>query len=430
MRGVSMSKKAITKLQGIVLAVIIIVAVLAVAIAYVYYGPAPEEKKEIRIGVTISTVGAYSFASLRNFKGMQLWVDDVNQRGGIYVKELDKTLPVHLVYYDDRSDKERVTVLYERFITEDNVDVLIAPFGSTLTLAAAIISEKHKIFMATWSASSMQVFSQGYKYLVSTCQQSAPAQVYGEIDYYKSLGITKVGYIYSEEAWPISRSNESKSYAEAQGMEVVLFEKFVAGTKDFTPLIEKARTANPEALVMTAYMDDQVNFARQLKEAGIVFPVLDVHYAAMNFYDWVQALGNDGLYFIGSTAWFPKVDYDVNVGFTTAEFMEAIKEKFGVEDPTVQEAFGYTNGIVLEEIIKKAGSLKADKLKTAALELSGKLTTLSGVFRIRETGEQIGMQYLVCQVQKAPVTGEITLEIIWPLETRTADPVYPMPPWG
>lgn len=425
-----MSKKAITQLQGIVLAVIIVVAIVAVAIAYVYYGPAPEEKKEIRIGVTISTAGAYSFASLRNFKGMQLWLDDVNERGGIYVEELDKTFPVHLVYYDDRSDKERVTVLYERLITEDNVDVLIAPFGSTLTLAASVISEKHEIFMGTWSASSIQVFSQGYKYLVSTCQQSAPAQVNAEIDYYKSEGITKVGYIYSEEPWPTSRSNESKSYAEEQGMEVVLFEKFLKGIKDFTPLIEKARTANPEALFMTAYMDDQVTFARQLKEADIVFPVTDIHYAAMNFYDWVQTLGNDGLYFFGSTAWFPKVDYDVNVGFSTAEFMEAIEEEFGVEDPTVQEAFGYTNGLILEQIIKKAGSLKADKLKAAALELSGELTTLSGVFRIRETGEQIGMEYLVCQVQKEPATEEITLEIIWPLGARTADPVYPMPPWG
>jgi len=98
-------------------------------------------KDNIVVGTTISTTGSFTFASSQGFKGLQVWVDDVNKRGGIFVNEFNKKLPIKLVYYDDRSDKETVVRLYEKLVTDDKADICFAPFGSTLTGAAAAITE-------------------------------------------------------------------------------------------------------------------------------------------------------------------------------------------------------------------------------------------------------------------------------------------------
>ena len=124
-------------------------------------------KDFIKIGMTVSTSGKYTFASSQGFKGINIWADHVNKDGGVLVN--GKKVPVKLVYYDDRSDKETVVKLYERLINSDKVDICFAPFGSTLTGAAAAITEKYGKMLVIWSAASDAVYAQGYKTIDNLC---------------------------------------------------------------------------------------------------------------------------------------------------------------------------------------------------------------------------------------------------------------------
>src|SRR5260370_15766541 len=53
-------------------------------------------------------------------------------------------------------------------ITQDNVNFLFGPFGSGAAKAASTISEKYKVPTLAATASSSQVYDQGYKYLFGT----------------------------------------------------------------------------------------------------------------------------------------------------------------------------------------------------------------------------------------------------------------------
>ena len=59
---------------------------------------------------------------------------------------------VEVVSYDDESDPARVTELYEKLVLEDQVDYLIGPYSSDLTLAAAAVAERHKVPMVAAGA--------------------------------------------------------------------------------------------------------------------------------------------------------------------------------------------------------------------------------------------------------------------------------------
>ena len=97
--------------------------------------------------------------------------------------------PVKLVYYDDRSDKETVVKLYEKLINEDKVDVCFAPFGSTLTGAAAAITAKHGKMLIIWSAASDAIYAQGYKFIVSATETPVSLMPKPEIDHMTKLGV-------------------------------------------------------------------------------------------------------------------------------------------------------------------------------------------------------------------------------------------------
>jgi branched-chain amino acid transport system substrate-binding protein len=80
-------------------------------------------------------------------------------------------------------------------------------------------------------------------------------------------------------------------------------------------------------------------------------------------------------------------------------------------------------------MIKKGGTLKAKDLKQAAIDLSGKLTVMTGPYEIDSTGKQLQMPFTVTQVQKDKNTGKLEFVLLWPKAVATGDMVYPIPPW-
>ncbi len=85
-------------------------------------------KDKIRIGWVTSLTGHYaSGVSGTNGPVYDLWIEEINAKGGIFVKEYGKRLPIELIKYDDKSDVGAMTKLLEKVILEDKVDFILPP---------------------------------------------------------------------------------------------------------------------------------------------------------------------------------------------------------------------------------------------------------------------------------------------------------------
>jgi branched-chain amino acid transport system substrate-binding protein len=131
-------------------------------------GARAQDAKPIRIGMTVSSTGTFALAAQSGLRGAEIWVDDVNSRGGISIGGTKRK--VELVKLDDRSDKTVIPKVYETLIKDEKVDLCFGPFGSTLTAAAVNATETNNKFMVIWSASADSIYQQGYKYVVSATQ--------------------------------------------------------------------------------------------------------------------------------------------------------------------------------------------------------------------------------------------------------------------
>src|SRR6185437_11851479 len=138
-------------------------AATLLAVGTLLSGPAAAADDVIRFGSPLPITGPLAPEAQKQQRGYNLWAETVNKAGGIKVG--DKRYKVEIVYVDYQSNTPRAVQAAERLITQDKVNFLFAPFGSGATKAASSVSERYKIPMIAATASSSQVYDQGYKFL-------------------------------------------------------------------------------------------------------------------------------------------------------------------------------------------------------------------------------------------------------------------------
>jgi branched-chain amino acid transport system substrate-binding protein len=400
----------------------VLLALAAPALLALAGGAAAQADKPIRIGMTVSSTGTFALAAQSGHRGAQIWVDDVNKRGGIDIG--GKKRKVELVILDDRSDKQLVPRVYETLIKDEKVDLVFGPFGSTLTAAAANTTETNGKFMVIWSASADSIYKQGYKYIVSATQIAGTLLGQPAVRALHSMGVKKIAFAYVDEPFPAALTQGAIDLAKQLGMQVTMDEKFAKGTKDFNILIQKAKASGAEAFYPTAYEGDQMTIARQIRETNADFKAVYLVYGSQP--QFLQQSGKDGHYVFSQTLLHEKINWKVTHGLNRAQMVAAYERLF----PNAQYAadfqtiLAYGAGVTTEQIIKTAGSLDAAKLKQAALKLSGKIVTACGEYQIDETGKQYKNEFSIMQ------TLPNGLEVVYPPAVATAKPVYPVPPFA
>ena len=91
------------------------------------YSAAPAKDK-IRVGWVTSLSGVNaSGVPVTSGNVYKMWVEEVNAKGGLMIKEYGKKLPLEVTKYDDKSDIGTMTKLLEKTIVEDKVDLMFSP---------------------------------------------------------------------------------------------------------------------------------------------------------------------------------------------------------------------------------------------------------------------------------------------------------------
>ncbi len=394
---------------------------------------APAAKEiTVTIGFTQSQTGKYNEESSSQTQGLELWVKQVNDQGGIKLSD-GTVVKFKTVYYDDESTGDKVQQLYTRLITEDKADFLISPYSSGLTSMAAVVSEQYgKIMLATGAASD-SIYTKGYERVY---QIYTPASRYltGAVDLLKNLdpNLKKVAFVYENSKFSQAVVEAAKTYAEQQGYEVVLFEGYDPGTTDFGAFINKIADSGAEAVMGGGHFQDGSTFARQLyeKQLNIKYLALLVAPADNGF----SELGDAAKNVVGPSQWEPSANYSPEsakaaglawFGPTSAEFTKAYEDAYG-ETPSYHAAGGYAAGLVLQKAILDADSVDPDKVKAALDNMD--LLIFFGHIKFDTSEDAHGLQigHEMVYVQWQDKDGKLVKEVVWPKEGATAEPVYPL----
>ena len=397
--------------------------------------PAEAMEENLVIGFTTSQTGNQNVSSTRQVNGLLLWMNQVNESGGLELSDGTKVKFSHFTY-DDESNTDRVQELYTRLATEDNADYLISPYSSGLTAAAAVIAEQYGKVMVTTGAASDSAYQQGYTMVY---QAYTPASRYltGAVDLLETVdpNVKKLAFVYENSKFSTDVVEAAKAYAEGKGYEIVLLEGYDPETTDFGPFINKIEDAAPDAILGGGHFQDGSTFARQISEKNI-----DVNFFALlvappepDFAD----LGQAALGVIGPSQWEPLAAFTPEsateagldwYGLLGDEFVTTYEAAYDGEEPSYHSAGGYAAGLILAKAIEDADSVDPEAVR-AALEKMDLLTFYGRVTfdtSAENHGLQIGHSMVYIQWQEDDA-GNLMKQVVWPLEGATAETLYPKP---
>ncbi|MGE5445089.1 MAG: amino acid ABC transporter substrate-binding protein [Ignavibacteriales bacterium] len=372
--------------------------------------------QKIRLGVSISLSGRYMIQGKESFEGLCLWVREVNQSGGIFIK--DKRFPVELIHYDDESSVDKCQGFIERLIIDDKVDVLIGPYSSGHTLAAAPIAEKYKKILWNHGGSSDEIFEKEFTYIVSAI---SPASRYliGIIDMARGLdkGVNRLSIFRAEDSgFSTNVAEGAKCYGKEKGFEITEF-KYTSGKKDFSPFFKRAKESNPDIILGVGRAEDDLLLARQIIENKVNAKAIGLVVAGIK--EFRETLEKDTEGFLGPSQWERGIKIKPDFGLSPQEFSERFKNVYSKE-PDYPAAQGYNIGLVIQRCIEESGTLDDRSLRDMVERVEFK--TFYGDFKIDPaTGNQVGHKVVIIQWQGG------NKYIVYPEEAAESNPFYPKP---
>ncbi len=378
----------------------------------VTYPPAPEF---IEIGASIPLTGKFGSLGNQVKVGYDYAIADINAGGGIYVAEYGTKIPLRLTAYDDESDPTKAVSNLELVFSEQEVVAYLGGAASGMHAATTAIAEKNKVPYLGVSFAWWNIHQRGYKYLFSPFPKS-PDQAR---DVYIALNelipadqkATKIAIFQEKTDWGNELGGLFKADAKPAGFEVVYYAEYAPGTTDFSTLILDAQNAGAEILLGMPSTPDGIAIVKQMAELGWK-PKFTMLVRAPDAATWGEATGAAGDFVTMFAGWHSGENFP-----GVAELNAKHQTDFGrASDILVGPAYACVQ--ILAAAIEQAGTLDRDAIRDAIADTD--MMTVIGQVTFNGDGTGNVLNPLV-QWQNGQ------MQLVWPLDQKTADLVYPIP---
>jgi branched-chain amino acid transport system substrate-binding protein len=365
---------------------------------------------EVLLGGAISMTGQYAEPAGRQVNAVKLWVDEVNARGGLLGHKVTMRL------LDDKSDTQTSIKLYEKLITEDKVDLLLAPYSSGITEAVANVNERYKMPFVAYGASSTSIWEKGRRYIFNIVAVAEDYQK-GAIHLAQQIGVKRLAIIGQDSLFPRQAGKGAKEWAQKLGLEVVLEENYPTKQTDFTALLQKIKGSGAEAIISNSYFADAAAQLRQMRELNVNVKLFSstVGPSLPNF---AEQLGTSAEYVLGYSQWEPLPELLKHPGMK--EFVDVYEKRYG-EKPNYHAGNAYGALQVTEAALKKAGGFDSEKLREALATIE--VHSTFGRYKVDAKGLNAheGLTFQILRGQR---------KVVWPDKFAETKAELPMPEWS
>lgn len=373
--------------------------------------------RSLIVGIPVSLSGQFQAQGGQALAGVQAWANDVNRSGGILLQQGGPRSAVAVVHHDDGSEPDRVRRVTRQLITQDRVDILLGPYSSVLSLAAAQVAEDHQKLLWNQGGAADSIHQKGYRWVVGTL---TPASEYltGLLPLVrradpeaKTLGIVRA----CPGEFPRAVSQRVAHTCKALGFQLKLLREYPPSTVDFRNILEEVQGIRPDVLVAVGRIRNDLELARCLARRRPSLRAVAVVAAPVQ--QFREVLGEEAEGFLGPSQWEEACRYPINYGPASEDVLASLRQygPYPVDYPAVQ---AYAACLVAQRCLETARTVEDRVLRTAAGRLD--FSTFFGRFKIDpDTGRQIGHAAVLAQWQGGRKV------VVWPPEQWQGRLSYP-----
>jgi len=313
----------------------------------------------IKIGV-IAEAQAIAGASIP--QAAQLAADEINAKGGIDGRQ------VQIITYDNHSSAADSVRAFQRAVSEDHVNAVIASYISEVVLALEPWTGRLKTVMVTPGAAS-DVITQNIKknydqnkytfhgYLTSSALAGLVCDAAKQM-LVEQLKMKSAVIMSEDAAWTTPLDRGYEACLPKIGLKVLDHIRVSPDTTDFTPIYNRIEGLKPDVII-TGISHVGVQPTVQWKNQQVPIPMFGISSQATNATFWKDTNGaTEGVLYQAVSG------PGVAVTSRTLPFVDAFTKKYG-QPPSYAGYTAYDEVYYICDAIKRAGSDDADKLVEA-----------------------------------------------------------------
>jgi len=368
----------------------------------------------LKLGAPYSNTGALAREGTLTKEGYELCRETINAKGGVQVG--DKKLKIEISYSDDTSKPDVAARIVDQ-LNDKGIKLVLGPYGSPNTAAAAPVVERNGQVMADSSGADNTIFSQGYKrtFAVLSPATEYAASMVKAIDELADPKPKTIAFLSADDGFSKTVTQGGVAEANKRGFTVIAPEYFTAQATDVSASLTKIKAKKPDVIIGSVHLVEGIAIIKQANELG-VRPKLFGETVAPPTPDFANTLHNlaDGV--IGSSQWTPEVKGSDPFFGTAENYLAAIQAKYGhAAEYHNAEATGACLALVLAA--QKAGSTDPNKVRDAMAALDTQ--SFFGRIHFDQTGQNTFKPMSVIQIRQGK------LVTVWPTEAAAAKLTWP-----
>jgi len=254
------------------------VFVLCIGVSSILVAGGKAEAPTIRVGVVAELTGDIPAVGASCKNAAEMAVKEVNDAGGLEVG--GNKYKVDLFIEDNAGKADQSASAAQKLITQNNVVAIIGPNASRYAIPASEIAESSKVVLITpWSTNPKTTLDARTgapkKYVFRSCfidpfQGRVVAKF--ALDNLKAKKAAVLYDVASEYNKGIAEFFK-KTFEEIGG-QVVAFETYTTGDKDFSAQLTKIKETNPDVIFLPNYYSEVPLQIQQAHRLGITTPFL------------------------------------------------------------------------------------------------------------------------------------------------------------
>jgi branched-chain amino acid transport system substrate-binding protein len=242
-------------------------AVLGVALAL---AGAQAAMAQVKLGAVLSVTGPASFLGDPEKKTLEIYVDDINAKGGVNGQKLQLTT------YDDAGDANNARTFATRLVEEDKVVAVVGGTTTGATLAMIPVFEDAQIPFISL-AGAIQIIEPVRKWVFKTphTDKMACEKIFSDL---KQRRLTSIALISGTDAFGKSMRDQCVAVAPKNGITIVHEESYGPRDSDMTPQLTNIRTRPAvQAVVNPGFGQGPAIVTRNYRQLGITLPLYQSH---------------------------------------------------------------------------------------------------------------------------------------------------------
>lgn len=338
----------------------------------------------IKIGVQAPITGKYANEGQSIDNGVRLVVDQINAKGGVLGKQLE------VVTCDDEGAAQKAAICARKLVNE-NVLAVIGSYTSGATEAAQTTYYRNKTLQTSDGTSNSLTEHKYWTFFRNSFKNSDQATFTAKY-LVQEKGYKKIVVLSDFSSYSTDLGDSTAKAIKDAGGNLIYQGKVKSGTQNFTAVLTKIKSMEPDAIYYSGYYTDGGLIRAQQQQLGIEA-------------DFIGGDSNDNPDFMklaGSSA-----EGTLLINFPTPDFLPYDLAKDFIADYTAEygiapsSVWALMNIDGLRAIVHAVEMTKSEDTKVVSdyLHTLRDFPGITGPVSFREDGERINTKFNVYEVQ-------------------------------